>query len=57
MATLAQKLAESLEILHKLQNANHAATIRAKPDRTHRERLLKNGFLQEVIEGWYPEPS
>ena len=21
--------------------------------RTHRERLLRNGFLQEVIEGWY----
>jgi fido (protein-threonine AMPylation protein) len=54
MATPSQKLAESLEILHKLQNANGAAAIRARDlTRTHRERLLKNGFLQEVIKGWY----
>ena len=54
MATPSQKLAESLEILHKLQNANGAAAIRARDlTRTHRERLLKNGFLREVIKGWY----
>jgi fido (protein-threonine AMPylation protein) len=54
MATPSEKLAESLEVLHKLQNANGAAAIRARElTRTHRERLLKNGFLQEVMKGWY----
>jgi fido (protein-threonine AMPylation protein) len=54
MATPSEKLAESLEVLHHLQNANGAAAIRARDlTRIHRERLLKNGFLQEVIKGWY----
>lgn len=54
MATPSEKLAQSLEMLHRLQNANSAAAIRAKDmTRTHRERLLANGFLQEVIKGWY----
>src|SRR6266481_5206470 len=54
MATPSEKLAESLEILHGLQNANGAAAIRARDiTRTHRERLLRHGFLQEVIKGWY----
>src|SRR6266516_5059981 len=54
MATPSEKLAESLEVLHKLQTANGAAAIRARDlTRTHRERLLKNGFLQEVMKGWY----
>src|ERR1700724_2016220 len=54
MASPSEKLAQSLEILHGLQNAHGAAAIRAKDmTRTHRERLLKNGFLQEVIKGWY----
>jgi fido (protein-threonine AMPylation protein) len=54
MATPRQKLAESLEILRQLQAADGAAAIRARDlSRTHRERLLANGFLQEVIKGWY----
>ena len=54
MATPSQKLAQSLEVLHKLQNAKGAAAIRARDlTRTHRERLLKTGFLQEVMKGWY----
>ena len=54
MTTPSEKLAESLQALHKLQNKNGAAAIRARDlTRTHRERLLKNGFLQEVIKGWY----
>src|SRR5215469_1550124 len=54
MATPAEKLAESLELLHKPQNANGAAAIRAKDmPRTHRERLRDNGFLREVMKGWY----
>jgi len=54
MATPSEKLAESLELLHKIQNANGAAAIRAKDmPRTHRERLKANGFLREVMKGWY----
>jgi fido (protein-threonine AMPylation protein) len=54
MATPPQKLAQSLEALRKLQSGDGAAAIRARAlTRTHRERLRKNGFLQEVIKGWY----
>jgi fido (protein-threonine AMPylation protein) len=54
MAAPSEKLAESLKLLHQLQNANGAAAIRAKDmPRTHRERLRANGFLREVMKGWY----
>ncbi|HJZ63210.1 MAG TPA: hypothetical protein VKD70_02750 [Candidatus Acidoferrum sp.] len=54
MATPAEKLVQSLEHLHKLQAADGAAAIRARDlPRTHRERLVSSGFLQEVIKGWY----
>lgn len=54
MAAPSEKLAQSLEILGNLQNTSGAAAIRARDlTRTHRERLLANGFLQEVIKGWY----
>ncbi len=54
MATPPEKLAQSLEILKKLQTSSGAAAIRAGDlSRTHRERLLANGLLQEVIKGWY----
>ena len=54
MAAPSEKLAQSLEILGKIENASGSAAIRARDfSRTHRERLLANGFLQEVIKGWY----
>ena len=54
MASPSEKLAQSLEILHGLQNVNGGSAIRAKDmTRTHRKRLMANGFLQEVIKGWY----
>jgi len=54
MASPSEKLEESLQLLHKLQNVNGAAAIRAKDiPRTHRERLKANGFLREVMKGWY----
>ena len=53
MATPSEKLAESLEILHKLQESGNIAIRSANLSRTHRERLLKNGFLEEVLKGWY----
>ena len=53
MATPQEKLAESLEALRKLQD-NGVVAIRASDlSRSHRERLLKGGFLREVMKGWY----
>ncbi len=54
MATPSEKLAESLEVLRKLQEGNGVTAIRAGDiTRTHRERLIENGFIREVIKGWY----
>ena len=53
MATPSEKLAQSLEALAKLQTADGAEAIRARDiSRTHRERLLAQGFLQPVLKGW-----
>ena len=44
MPTPSEKLAQSLEVLHALQNPNGAGAIRARDlSRTHRERLIANG--------------
>ncbi len=52
MATLHQKLATSLEKLHKLQGGGlHVFRSKEFP-RVDRERLLAQGFLREVIKGW-----
>lgn len=54
MAAPSEKLADSVEILHKLQESGGVIAIRsADLSRTHRERLVKNGFLEEVLKGWY----
>ncbi|PWQ93503.1 Fic family protein [Leucothrix arctica] len=53
MATPSEKLANSLEALHQLQTRGLVAIRSAELSRTHRERLIKNGFLEEVIKGWY----
>jgi hypothetical protein len=53
MATPSEKLAQSLEVLAKLQRTDGALAIRARDiSRTHRERLLAQGFLQPVLKGW-----
>src|ERR1039457_2170098 len=53
MATPSEKLAQSLEALAKLQRADVAVAIHARDmSRTHRERLLAQGFLQQVLKGW-----
>lgn len=53
MATPHEKLAQSLAELAKLQ-AQGARVIRSSQlSRTHRERLVKGGFLDEVFKGWY----
>ena len=53
MATPHEKLGQSLGILKKLQEQGKVAIRSKELTRTHRERLLKNGFLQQVIKGWY----
>jgi hypothetical protein len=53
MATPSEKLADSLDKLKQLQD-NGVIAIKADAlSRTHRERLLKNGFIEEVHKGWY----
>jgi hypothetical protein len=53
MRTPQEKLAGSLGALKALQDKGIVA-IRARDlSRTHRERLLKNGFIQQVMKGWY----
>ena len=53
MATPQDKLAESLAVLKKLQNEGVVAIHTKNMTRTHRERLLRNGFIKEVMKGWY----
>jgi len=58
MVTPSQKLAESLERLEQVQKKNQAIAIRSKDlSRTDRERLVANGFLLEVMKGWYISSS
>lgn len=51
MATPGEKLATSLEVLNQLEHKN---VIRSSQiSRVHRERLVQNGYLMEVVKGWY----
>lgn len=53
MATPNEKLAASLEQLKTLQDRGQRVVRSAVLSRTHRERLVKAGHLEEVIKGWY----
>src|SRR5580658_7507128 len=53
MATPGEKLAQSLKILKTIQDKGFIAIKASELGRIHRERLLKNGFLKEVVKGWY----
>jgi Fic/DOC family len=53
MATPGEKLAQSLEILQALQEKGITAIKSSLLSRTHKDRLLKNGFIKEVTKGWY----
>jgi hypothetical protein len=46
------KLARSLETLARLQAEGRRVFQSAEFTRTDRERLLRHGFLQQVIRGW-----
>lgn len=47
-----QKLASSLAALHRLQGSGRHVFRSSEFTRVQRERLLRNGFVQEVIKGW-----
>lgn len=49
-----EKIAASLEVLHDLQIKGRGEMVfqSSQFSRTHRERLIKHGFLREVIKGW-----
>ncbi|HRJ71065.1 MAG TPA: Fic family protein [Terrimicrobiaceae bacterium] len=54
MASPSEKLAQSLDLLSRLQREDGAAAIRsADMPRADRERLMAAGFLQDVMKGWY----
>jgi len=53
MAAPSEKLAESLSALKALQDQGRVAIRASELTRTHRERLLKSGFIREVMKGWY----
>jgi fido (protein-threonine AMPylation protein) len=47
-----EKLADSLSALQALQKGGQRVFQSKSLDRLHRERLLRNGFVQEVMKGW-----
>ena len=52
MATPNEKLAESLDALKVLQDGRRRVFRSDDLSRVHRERLVANGFVQEVMRGW-----
>ena len=58
MATPSEKLAEALSELQKLQKDRNVAVIKASDLKTTYKQLLKaNGFIKDVIKGWYISTS
>jgi len=53
MATPQEKLAQALEALRVLQDKGLVAIKGAEMSRINRERLLEQGFIREVLRGWY----
>lgn len=53
MAAPPEKLAESLAVLKALQDRGGIAIRTTALSRTHRERLLRTGFIRAVMKGWY----
>ncbi len=52
-----EKLAESLTALQEFQKGGRRVFRSRELSRTHRERLLRNGFLREVMKGWLMSSS
>src|SRR5712692_8845479 len=52
MAAPNEKLSESLDALKALQEGGRRVFRSDELSRIHRERLVANGFLQDVMKGW-----
>ncbi|MBC7461709.1 MAG: cell filamentation protein Fic, partial [Thermoleophilia bacterium] len=52
MAEPNEKLARSLEVLRALQRSGRGVIRTSEISRTHRERLTRNGFLWQPLQGW-----
>ena len=57
MNTPSEKLAASLNVLRSLQESGVVAVRAGDLPRSHRERLVRNGFLAPVMKGWYVAAS
>ena len=57
MTPPSEKLAGSLDVLRSLQERGVVAVRAADLPRSHRERLVRHGFLLPVIKGWYVAAS
>ena len=55
MASIQEKLADSLSVLKKYQDENNSDIIQGMKTlgETHTKRLIDNGYLKQVIKGWY----
>ena len=54
MATIQEKLADSLQEMQRFQQNNGHSIIKSSDlSRVHLVRLVDNGFLQEIMKGWY----
>ena len=53
MTPPSEKLAGSLDVLRSLQERGVVAVRAADLARSHRERLVRHGFLLPVMKGWY----
>jgi fido (protein-threonine AMPylation protein) len=52
MSTPNEKLAASLAKLNELQSGGRCVFRSAELSRVHRERLVRNGFMLEIMKGW-----
>lgn len=54
MALPSEKLAQSLAVLRQIQETKKSPVIKSSDiTRTHLERLIDNGFLTKILNGWY----
>ena len=55
MASRQEKLADSLSALKEYQDKNRDSVIKGLKvlGETHTRRLLQNGYLEQIIKGWY----
>ena len=55
MASIQEKLAESLKVLKDFQDTHESMIIKGYQvlGVTHTKRLIQEGYLQQIIKGWY----